>query len=155
MSWRTMVAGFVVVVAGVFVGMLLFSAYRSKRPVDDFGVGEIHERIRMIKADFVRAADPAKTAVSEYYVNSGTWPATNKDAALPEPAMYRGESLRTLVLAGNKITMTFDDKIGPDGGQIILVGEYVPDSNMGVKWSCISPNIADISAAIPYCRYAQ
>jgi hypothetical protein len=154
MNLRSLLAMFAVVVAGVFVALVRYSEFRAKRPADDFGVGQIHERIRMIKSDFVRSVDPARTAVSEYYMNYGKWPATNKDAALPEPEVYRGESLRTLAVTDNKITLTFDDKIGPDGGQIIFFGEYTPEQNMGIKWNCISPNIADISTAIPSCRYA-
>ena len=154
MPIKSILTMFIVVVAGVFVALVLYGEFKTLRPIDDFGVGKIHERVRIIKGDFVRASDPAKTSVAEYYVNTGKWPATNKDAALPEPNAYRGESLETLTVAENKITMSFDEKIGAGGGTIVMTATYAPDT-MIIKWDCLSPNIADISTVIPYCQFSN
>jgi hypothetical protein len=153
-AMRSQAVTFVVMVAAIFVGLFLYDEFRAKRPVDDFGVGKAHERVKLIQGDYARAADPARTAVAEFYINSGKWPATNKDVGLPEPSAYRGDSLRSLEVSENRITLTFDDKIGPDGGKIILIGTYLADQ-MGIKWACVSPNIADISVAVGTCRNAE
>src|ERR1700755_1585102 len=113
---------FIVIVAAIFVGLFLYDEFRAKRPVDDFGVGKAHARIKLIQSDFARAADPARTSVAEYFVNAGKWPANNKEAALPQPDAYKGDSLKSLTVAENRVTLVFDDKIGPGGGKVILVG---------------------------------
>ena len=151
---RSHLVTFVVIVLAIFVGLFLYDEFRAKRPVDDFGVGKAHARMKLIQSDFARSADPARTAVSEYYVNTGKWPANNKEAALPEPDVYRGDSLKSLSVVENRITLVFDDKIGPDGGKIILVGTY-NEKTMGIGWQCLSPNIADISTALGTCRNSE
>jgi type IV pilus assembly protein PilA len=109
----------------------------------------------MLQSDFQRAADGAKTAVAEFYANSGHWPAKNEDAGLPTPDTYRGESLRRLDVNGPVITLTFDARSGIDGGKIVLAGEATPNFAMGINWTCASPNIIDIATIFPTCEYRQ
>jgi hypothetical protein len=58
--------------------------------------------------------------------------------------VYRGDFLKNLTVDENRVTLIFDDKIGPDGGKVILVGTY-NEKTMGISWQRLSPNIAEIS----------
>jgi hypothetical protein len=152
---RSIVGTFIVVVVGVFVALLLYGKYQKAAHETDFGVGEIQNRLRMIRTDYARASDPARTAVAEYYANSGTWPPNNEKVGLPAPNAYKGETLKSLDVKDNTITMTFDNHSGPDGGKILLTGEATPNLSMGIKWTCTSPNITDISTIFPTCKYGS
>jgi hypothetical protein len=151
---RSMLGMFVVVVVGVFVALLLYGKYQKTANNDDFGAGANQNRLRMIRSDYARAADPARTAVAEYYTNSGSWPPDNEKVGLPAPGAYKGESLKSLEVKDNKITLTFDGHSGPDGSTIVLTGEATPNLSMGIKWTCTSPNISDIKTIFPTCSYA-
>jgi hypothetical protein len=146
---------FMVVVLAVLAALFLYDKFHSSRTTGDFGVAALQERKKMLQSDFQRAADGAKTSVAEYYANRGNWPTKNEEAGLPTPDTYRGESLRKLEVNGNTLTLTFDARSGVDGGQIILTGEATPNFAMGINWTCVSPNIADIATIFPICKYAK
>ncbi|UXI68749.1 pilin [Tahibacter amnicola] len=146
---------FVVVFAAALAALLLHDYLRGSRTGGDFGVGARQERDRVLESDFRRAADPARVALAEFYFSHGTWPSSNAQAGLPEPSLYRGESLRTLAVSGSTITLTFDGRSGVDGGQIILRGETTPELAMGIHWECISPNLPDIATALPHCVHRR
>jgi len=146
---------FVVVLVAVLAALFAYDKFRSSRTTGDFGVAAIQDRKKMLQSDFQRAADGAKTSVTEYYANRGSWPAKNEDAGLPAPDTYRGESLRSLAVGDQTITLTFDARSGVDGGKIILTGEATPNLAMGFNWTCVSPNIADIATIFPSCKYQQ
>jgi len=145
---------FAVVLIAVLAALFLYDRFRSSRTTGDFGVGQLQDRSKMLQSDFQRAAGGAKTAVAEFYASRGDWPTKNEDAGLPAPDAYRGESLRSLVIAGPTITLTYDARSGVDGGKIILTGAATPDLAMGINWTCASPNIADIAAIFPFCKYS-
>jgi hypothetical protein len=145
---------FTIVLVAVLAALFLYDRFRSSRTTGDFGVGQLQDRIKMLQSDFQRAAGGAKTAVAEFYASRGDWPAKNEDAGLPIPDAYRGESLRSLRVDGPAITLTFDARSGVDDGKIILTGEATPNLAMGISWVCISPNIADIAAIFPPCKYS-
>jgi hypothetical protein len=144
---------FAVVLVAVFAALFLYDKFRSSRTTGDFGVGQLQDRRKMLQNDFQRAADGAKTAVTEFYANRGNWATKNEEAGLPAPDTYRGESLRSLVVDGPTITLTFDARSGVDGGKVILTGEATPNLAMGFNWTCVSPNITDIATIFPTCKY--
>jgi hypothetical protein len=146
---------FASVLIAVLAALFLYDKFRSSRTTGDFGVGALQERNKMLQSDFQRAASGAKTALAEFYANRGSWPTKNEDAGLPTPEAYRGESLRKLEVDGPTITLTFDARSGVDGGQIILTGEATPNFAMGINWRCVSPNISDIAAIVPACKYSK
>jgi len=146
---------FAVVLMAALAALFLYDRFRSSRTTGDFGVGQLQERSKMVQSDFQRAAGSAKTAVAEYYASRGDWPTTNEDAGLPTPDTYRGESLRSLLVEGPRIILTFDARSGVDGGKIILTGEATPNLAMGINWTCASPNVADIAAILPHCKHSQ
>jgi len=146
---------FAVVLIAVLAALFLYDKFRSSRTTGDFSVGAMQERNKMLQSDFQRAANGAKTAVAEFYASRGSWPTKNEDAGLPTSETYRGESLRKLEVNGPTITLTFDARSGVDGGQVILTGEATPNFAMGINWTCISPNISDIAAIFPACKYRK
>ena len=82
-------------------------------------------------------ASGAKTAVTEYYADRGTWPANNAAAGLSAAASISGKYVRTVGVANNVITATFrgagsvSNKI--QGQTFTLTGS---DSVGSVSWAC-------------------
>ena len=146
------VVNFLVVTLAVLFALFLYDKFRSSRASGDFGAGEIQVSNDLIRSDVNRAFSPAKTAVAEFYANRQTWPDSNQGTGLPEPESYRGESLRRLEVAGNTVTLTFDQRSGVDGGQIVMTGD-ASNPAMSVGWKCTSPNLPNVAAALPGCTY--
>jgi hypothetical protein len=145
---------FVVVVGAVFVGMMLYDKYRAKRS-GDFGAMEMLQSRQIVLGDFVRATSTAKTAMAEHYLSMGAWPPSNKEAGLPSPEAYRGNSLVRLDVSGPDIVLTFDARSGVDGGKIVLTGTATPELAMGIEWKCTSPNMPDIATILRDCVYGE
>ena len=110
--------------------------------------------IEAIRNDIV-AISSVKVAITEHYMSIGRMPLTNAEAGLPEPAEYRGRSLRSLSIGDDgRIVLEFDGLWGHDGGII----EFVPDLGgteaMGVQWHCATSDYPQIMRALPSCDYA-
>jgi hypothetical protein len=152
---KRLVIQFLVVAAAVFAALFAYDALRGRRASGDFGAGAESERQRVLRSDFQRAAPAAKISISEYFISNGRWPAGNREAGLPEPDSYRGESLRGLNVSGSRIVLTFDARSGIDGGTIILTGAPTPNLAMGIDWRCTSPNLPQIAAIFPACSFGE
>lgn len=112
-------------------------------------------RKKIIADDFRPAVEGAKIAVAEYYAHRGTWPPKNEDAGVAAPAVFHTEFMRSLEIKGRTITITFDAVSGVDAGKVILVGDVDAGNPKNLKWTCVSPNIPDIVAILPYCAYVK
>jgi type IV pilus assembly protein PilA len=113
------------------------------------------EPAMLLKTDFMAASGGIKTAVAEYYISMGKWPASNADAGLPAPDEYRGKSLRSASVAGDgSVTFTFDAASGVDGGRLRLIPDIAHANAMGVQWRCETGDYAWIKRALPACEYA-
>jgi type IV pilus assembly protein PilA len=85
-------------------------------------------------------ADAAKVAVSESFIASGTWPATNVAAGLDVATNIKSKYVSSVGVGANgQITVTFG---GPDidpaalvGGATIVYTPYVSLNN-DVSWAC-------------------
>ncbi|GGZ89918.1 hypothetical protein DC083_00355 [Ignatzschineria ureiclastica] len=79
-----------------------------------------------------------------YYTLNGKWPDNNKVLGLPDAESYRGNSVDSIQLEGETITVTFNDDISgeKDGAvQLILTGNVV-DSGL-IRWKCEGINIKE------------
>ncbi len=111
--------------------------------------------IAAVRGDIV-AASAARVAVAEYYMSNLRMPASNAEAGLPEPAQYRGGSLRSLVIGeGGRIVMSFDATSGKDGGTIELVPDLAGIEAMGMQWRCTTKDYAWIVRALPSCEFIE
>jgi len=146
------IVNFVVVVLAVLLALFVYDKFRGKPAVEDFGAGELKARNDMILSDLNRAMGSAKVAVAEYFFNRAEWPTSNEQAGLPAPDAYKGDSLRKLEVTGNTLTLTFDEKSGVDGGQIVMVADG-SNPAMGVSWKCTSRNLGFIATVVPACTY--
>ncbi len=79
-------------------------------------------------------ASGAKVAVSEYYSSQGAWPANNAAAGLADAAKIKGDSVTSVTVASNVISVAFDTtKVGT--GTLTLTAS-VATSSGAVSWKC-------------------
>ena len=71
-----------------------------------------------------------KTAVAEFYQESGGWPADNTTAGLSAPASISGNYVTGVAVAGAQVTITYG---APVNGTLTLI----PADNGGsITWTC-------------------
>lgn len=79
-----------------------------------------------------------------YYALNGDWPRENAHQALglDKASDYRGNSVESIALEGNEITITYNDEVGAEGGpaRLILRAE-APGGT--IRWRCSGENIAE------------
>jgi type IV pilus assembly protein PilA len=90
--------------------------------------------IRAQVTEGLTLADGWKTAIAEYYANTGTWPAL---AALTGTVASNGKYESVTVLAGGQIQITY---VGPPANaalnaQTLLITPYT-NTNNDVLWRC-------------------
>jgi len=108
----------------------------------------------LMREDFALAASSMKVAITEYWLSRGAMPASNAAAGLPDPAAYRGHTLRSATIgAGGAITFEFDARSGRDGGRVRLVPDLAATQAMGVQWRCETADFPLIGRALPACTY--
>lgn len=77
-------------------------------------------------------ASGPKTGVTEHFDVTGTWPANNAEAGLDAPATISGDSVSSVVVAGNQITVTYQGE-GLNGDTLVIEGT----ANAGsISWVC-------------------
>ena len=79
-----------------------------------------------------------------YSALNGDWPRENAHQALglDKASDYRGNSVESIALEGNEITITYNDEVGAEGGpaRLILRAE-APGGT--IRWRCSGENIAE------------
>jgi hypothetical protein len=169
---RNALITFATTIAGVLVALLAWHAWERReadmeRAADERVREEAEQRgrsleervvaeqraIEAIRSDVVAIA-AAKVAITESYHTMGRMPLDNAAAGLPEPAAYRGRSLRSLSIgSGGRIVLEFDALSGKDGGVIDFVPDLAGIEAMGVQWRCTTRDYAWIARALPSCEY--
>ncbi|GAA3956874.1 pilin [Allohahella marinimesophila] len=100
------------------------------------------------------AGSAVRYAVQDYAIEHGSLPASNADLGLPEPEAYaRGALAAVAVGDRGRITLTFNDRSGVDGGTIQLV-PIASDALYGMQWDCRTASYEGIQSWAPACRYA-
>ena len=97
--------------------------------------------VRAQISEGISVSSGAKTAVSEYFMDSGTFPANNLQAGVSDPGDIAGKYVTSVSVAGNVITIQY----GNDANQVID-GETVTltadSSALGaVMWVCASGGV--------------
>jgi type IV pilus assembly protein PilA len=102
-------------------------------------------------------ADGAKTAVAEFYSNTGTAPATNTAAGMAQAASITGKFVKSVSVVGGVITATFSDAAPQRANQKINNGQLIfsPTFSGGsTVWTCHSPAISEKYLPV-ICRTGQ
>jgi len=98
--------------------------------------------IRTQVSEGMNLADGAKTAVAEFYNNTGRWPAANKSAGLPLAASVSGKYVTSVDVAGGasgKIKATFGNEANAKLKTTTTFIVLSPTDNGGsISWNCKS-----------------
>ncbi|HFA7534890.1 TPA: pilin, partial [Neisseria gonorrhoeae] len=84
-------------------------------------------------------AEGQKSAVTEYYLNNGKWPANNGDAGVASPADIKGKYVESVTVANGVVTA----QMKPSGVNNEIKGKklslWAKRENGSVKWFCGQP----------------
>jgi len=90
--------------------------------------------VRSKVSEGLSLASNAKTAVSESYQVSGSFPATNKPAGLPTATDIKGEYVASVTNANGMITVAFNNA---EPNLNALTIRFSPTVNTGsIQWKC-------------------
>lgn len=84
-------------------------------------------------------ADGTKTAVAEFYNNTGRFPTTNESAGLSLPTEIQGNYVSQLDAAGGVIAATFSSALPQKANEAIngAILQFSPTTHGGsISWSC-------------------
>jgi len=97
--------------------------------------------IRAQVSEGLSLASGAKTAVAEFYQDSGGWPANNTEAGLGQPATIFGKYTVSVTVAGNLITVVYGNDANTNlAGNLIL---NATDNVGAIEWGCDTSTIVD------------
>ncbi|MCL2589299.1 MAG: pilin [Betaproteobacteria bacterium] len=89
-------------------------------------------------AEGLGLAEAAKTAVSEYWIDKGTWPTDNSAAGLETGTKITGNAVKSVTVDGGVITITYNEKVVSDG--ILKLAPNKSDTDGSIKWVCYVDN---------------
>ncbi|EMT8108918.1 pilin [Neisseria gonorrhoeae] len=91
-------------------------------------------------------AEGQKSAVTEYYLNHGEWPANNTSAGVASPAEIKGKYVKSVTVAKGVVTATMKS----DGVNKEIQGKklslWAKRQDGSVKWFCGQPVKRDKAA---------
>ncbi|ENX7592141.1 pilin, partial [Neisseria gonorrhoeae] len=99
-------------------------------------------------SEAILLAEGQKSAVTEYYLNHGEWPANNGDAGVASPATdIKGKYVQSVTVANGVVTA----EMNPSGVNNEIKGKklslWARRENGSVKWFCGQPVKRDDAAA--------
>jgi len=103
-------------------------------------------------------AAPFKSAVESYRRHHDDFPASNLEAGLQAPDMYRNPDVRQVAIdRGGVINVTLTASSGVDGGVIVLTPSLPKNSDdYAVAWKCATASYSDVSDATGgLCEYTK
>ena len=77
----------------------------------------------------------AKTAMAEYYASNNAWPADNEAAGVAAKADINGNSVASVEVKDNTITVVYKPNVDATKNTIVLTGSANANGG-GVSWSC-------------------
>lgn len=96
--------------------------------------------IRTQVTEGINLANGAKTAVSEYYQERGTFPSDNTAASIAAPGDISSKYVTSVSVADDVITVTYGDQANPRiNGETILL--TAADNTGSVIWTCASGGV--------------
>ncbi|ENV8341922.1 pilin, partial [Neisseria gonorrhoeae] len=90
-------------------------------------------------SEAILLAEGQKSAVTEYYLNHGEWPANNGDAGVASPGEIKGKYVQKVEVAKGVVTATMNSSgVNKEiqGKRLSLWGRR---ENGSVKWFCGQP----------------
>ncbi|HFA2013166.1 TPA: pilin, partial [Neisseria gonorrhoeae] len=98
-------------------------------------------------SEAILLAEGQKSAVTEYYLNHGKWPADNGDAGVASPDKIKGKYVQSVTVAKGVVTA----EMKSDGVNKEIKGKrlslWARRENGSVKWFCGQPVKRDDAAA--------
>jgi hypothetical protein len=111
---------------------------------------EMHIALTSLKLALV------KMGVANAMLANPTPPSSNAEAHVAAPDQLGSREISSiLVSGGGVINVYLTPVVGVTDGIVQLVPKIVTDKDgkKGVQYTCYSPNIPDIAAAVPECTY--
>ncbi|ENS8452101.1 fimbrial protein, partial [Neisseria gonorrhoeae] len=97
-------------------------------------------------SEAILLAEGQKSAVTEYYLNHGEWPANNGDAGVASPGEIKGKYVKEVKVENGVVTATMKS----DGVNKEIKGKklslWAKRENGSVKWFCGQPVTRDNKA---------
>ena len=96
--------------------------------------------IRAQVSEGINLAAGSKTAVTEFYQDTGGWPADNTAAGVEVPASINGKYTTSVTIAANSITVAYGASANANIAASTLTLVAV-DRTGAVEWDCTSANL--------------
>ena len=93
-------------------------------------------------------ASGAKASIAEFVANNNVWPTNNASAGLAAAADIKGNGVTSVGVAGNTITVTFNNKVA-NGATLLVAGTTTAG---GVTWDCKTGGTLDAKFRPAECR---
>ncbi|MDR2451989.1 MAG: pilin [Candidatus Accumulibacter sp.] len=88
-------------------------------------------------AEGLGLAESVKYAMTDYYAGKGGWPADNSAAGLAAASEITGNAVKSVLVAGSQITVTYNEKV-TDDATVILRGTATDGSFL---WTCTGGDV--------------
>ncbi|PTU30785.1 pilin [Stenotrophobium rhamnosiphilum] len=99
--------------------------------------------IRSQVSEALSLADGSKTAVAEFYSNTGELPGNNESAGLAPPLSITGNYVTQVDATGGVIAVTLGNKVNKAVKDKILSLSAITTSAGSTQWTCKSADIAN------------
>ncbi|EMT7115505.1 pilin [Neisseria gonorrhoeae] len=90
-------------------------------------------------SEAILLAEGQKSAVTEYYLNHGEWPANNGDAGVASPGEIKGKYVKSVTVANGVVTATMASSNVNKEIQGKRLSLWAKRENGSVKWFCGQP----------------
>ncbi|EMS5711398.1 pilin, partial [Neisseria gonorrhoeae] len=90
-------------------------------------------------SEAILLAEGQKSAVTEYYLNNGKWPADNGDAGVASPDKIKGKYVQSVTVANGVVTATMNSSGVNKEIQGKKLSLWAKRQDGSVKWFCGRP----------------
>ncbi|EMS5691682.1 pilin [Neisseria gonorrhoeae] len=90
-------------------------------------------------SEAILLAEGQKSAVTEYYLNHGEWPANNGDAGVASPGEIKGKYVKSVTVANGVVTAQMASTGVNKEIQDKRLSLWAKRENGSVKWFCGQP----------------
>ncbi|ENX7159721.1 hypothetical protein DV054_11815, partial [Neisseria gonorrhoeae] len=97
-------------------------------------------------SEAILLAEGQKSAVTEYYLNHGTWPENNTSAGVASPGEIKGKYVQSVTVAKGVVTATMASSNVNKEIQGKKLSLWAKRENGSVKWFCGQPVTRDDKA---------
>lgn len=107
--------------------------------------------IRTQVTEGLNLSSTARIAVSDFYMNTGSWPSNNTAAGLAMPTQINGEYTAQVAVADNVISVQYGNSAHAEiSGQTVTLTGAANDGS--VDWSCASGGVITNANLPAACR---